>query len=143
MKPPSEPPDGRSRSNEPTREGPDVETGSGDLRAPTHDVVYAVGTFSLMPTGGATGRRTSARRTFVLQRDTDVSGVSGTGEVAEGTLYTNGVVTVTWYGKHSSTSVWPNFESMLAIHGHGGATRVVWDDVPRDEQAAYAEWGPQ
>jgi L-alanine-DL-glutamate epimerase-like enolase superfamily enzyme len=82
-----------------------------------------------MPTGGALRHnRAPQRRTFVLQRDKDISGVSGTGEIAEGTLYTNGVVTVTWYGEHSSTSVWTSFEAMLAIHGHQGATRVVWDD---------------
>lgn len=97
--------------------------------------------FQSMPAGGTT-YRAKKRRTFVLQRDKDISGVSGTGEIAEGTLYSNGVVTVTWYGEHSSTSVWTSMESMLAIHGHQGATRVVWDDVPRDEQAAHAEWGP-
>lgn len=66
-------------------------------------------------------------RTFTLQRDTDVSGVSGTGRVAEGVQFSDGVCVIRWYGVHQSTVVWPSIESVEAIHGHGGATRIVWD----------------
>lgn len=66
-------------------------------------------------------------RTFVLVRDEDVTGISGTGRVAEGIEFSNGKVAVQWIvGDHKSTVVWDSIESVKAIHGHGGATRVVF-----------------
>lgn len=66
-------------------------------------------------------------RTFELQRDEDVSGVSGTGVVAEGVEFTSGVVVITWFGEHASTVIWPGgIRSVIRIHGHDGKTRVVW-----------------
>lgn len=67
-------------------------------------------------------------RPFVLERDTDVTGVSGTGIVAEGVCFSDGVVALRW------TSDWPTsvvfhergMDSVEAVHGHGGATRVIW-----------------
>lgn len=68
-----------------------------------------------------------ATRTFTLVRDVDVSGVSGTGVVAEGVEFSDGTCAVRWItGDHRSTVVWDNVESVEIIHGHGGATRVVW-----------------
>ncbi|GAA4123193.1 hypothetical protein GCM10022215_29600 [Nocardioides fonticola] len=65
-------------------------------------------------------------RTFELHRDTDVSGISGTGVVAEGVEFSDGTAVVRWVvGEHQSTVVWPSLASVEAIHGHGGATRVV------------------
>lgn len=72
-------------------------------------------------------------RRFQLQRDTDVSGVSGTGLVAEGAEFSDGAVVLRW------TSAWPTsvvfhergMESVEAIHGHGGHTRIVWLDPER------------
>lgn len=66
-------------------------------------------------------------KTFILYRDKDVSGVSGTGAVAEGVLFGDGVVVLRWRGMHASTVVWSSLEDALAIHGHDGLTRVVWD----------------
>lgn len=66
-------------------------------------------------------------RTFHLQRDEDVSGISGTGRVAEGVEFSDGTVVVRWLvGDHQSTVVWPGIDAVEAIHGHGGATRIVW-----------------
>lgn len=65
-------------------------------------------------------------RLFVLQRDTDVSGVSGTGVVAEGAIFSDGEAVVHWLGEWPTTTPYPRgIESVKAIHGHGGATRVV------------------
>lgn len=69
-------------------------------------------------------------RRFVLQRDEDETGVSGTGIVAEGVEFSDGTVALRW------TSEWPTsvvfhergMESVHAIHGHGGATEIVWVD---------------
>lgn len=68
-------------------------------------------------------------RRFHLERDTDVTGISGTGVVAEGIVFSNGKTVIAWVvGEHQSTVVWDGIESVDAIHGHGGATRIVWDD---------------
>lgn len=67
-------------------------------------------------------------RRFVLRREVDVSGVSGTGLVAEGVLFTDGIVVIRWHGTHASTVVWDDLADAIAIHGHNGATTVVWLD---------------
>lgn len=68
-------------------------------------------------------------RRFQLARDHDVSGVSGTGVVAQGVQFEDGAVAVRWItGQHRSTVVWDDIDSVEAIHGHGGATRVEWLD---------------
>lgn len=69
-------------------------------------------------------------RRFELHRDQDVSGVSGTGVVAEGVEFSDGPCVVRWIvGDHRSTVVWQGgVEAVEAIHGHSGATRLVWVD---------------
>jgi hypothetical protein len=67
-------------------------------------------------------------RRFHLQRDTDVSGVSGTGRVADGVLWPDGTVSLRWIGARPSVVFWDRLEDAEAVHGHGGATRIVWDD---------------
>ena len=63
--------------------------------------------------------------TFHLTRTTDVSGVSGTGVVAEGTEFSDGTVALRWVvGEHRSTVVWPNIAAVEAVHGHNGATTI-------------------
>lgn len=65
-------------------------------------------------------------RQFKLQRDLDVSGVSGTGVVAEGVIFSDGEAVVHWLGQYPTTTPHPKgIESIKAIHGHGGATRIV------------------
>ena len=68
-------------------------------------------------------------RRFVLERDHDVSGISGTGTVAEGVQFTDGKVVIRWYGARPSTVVWESIEHAEAVHGHNGATRFVWQDA--------------
>ena len=75
---------------------------------------------------------TTNRRTFTLYRDTDPTGISGTGEIAEGAIFTDGTAVLRWKPQptraaHSSTAVWPDIDSMLGIHGHDGKTRIIWD----------------
>jgi len=65
-------------------------------------------------------------RLFQLERDVDVSGISGTGVVAEGVEFTDGTCVIRWRGDRQSTVVWPSVQDVEAIHGHGGATRIVW-----------------
>lgn len=66
-------------------------------------------------------------KNFELHRDVDETGVSGTGVVAEGVEFSDGVVVVRWRGEHASTVVWSKgIASVQAINGHGGKTRMVW-----------------
>jgi hypothetical protein len=65
-------------------------------------------------------------KTFILQRHEDVSGVSGTGVVAEGVEFTDGSVTIRWFGDNPSTVMWENIYAAMAIHGHGGKTQIVY-----------------
>lgn len=67
-------------------------------------------------------------RTFELVRYRDPSGVSGTGVVAEGCEFTDGSVALRWRGDNPATAVWPDVESILAVHGHQGATEIRWID---------------
>lgn len=67
------------------------------------------------------------RRLYLYQR-TDVSGVSGTGIVAHGVEFNDGTVVLRWEGTHPSTAVWADLNTAMAVHGHGGATAVVWVD---------------
>ena len=77
-------------------------------------------------------------RAFVLQRDEDVTGVSGTGVVAEGIEWADGRVTIRWcVGEHRSTVMWDDLASVHAIHGHDGRTRIVW--LPAPERTGEGE----
>lgn len=69
------------------------------------------------------------RTLFHLERDEDESGVSGTGVVAEGIVFSNGKVVMSWLTEHTSIAVYENMAHLEAIHGHGGKTRIVTDCV--------------
>jgi hypothetical protein len=68
--------------------------------------------------------------TFRLLRHRDLSGVSGTGIVAEGVEFSDGAVAIRWLGEHPSTVAWNDIRHMEAIHGHGGDTEIVFDERP-------------
>ena len=65
-------------------------------------------------------------RAFQLRRETDVTGVSGTGIVAEGVEFTDGTVALRWVGKNPTSVVFHDngIKSVEAIHGHDGLTRI-------------------
>jgi hypothetical protein len=67
-------------------------------------------------------------RRFVMERDEDVSGVSGTGIVAEGVVFTDGTTVLRWVTEYTSTAIYPSVGELITIHGHGGATRLHWVD---------------
>lgn len=64
---------------------------------------------------------------FHLQRDVDVTGISGSGRVAEGVVFSNGWVALTWLTEHTSVVFYPSLDDVYAIHGHEGKTRVVFE----------------
>lgn len=79
---------------------------------------------------------------FELHRDVDINGISGTGHIADGVRFAEpadvvfpdgkrlslpaGWCRITWRGDHESTVLWPSVASAIAVHGHGGNTRIVW-----------------
>jgi hypothetical protein len=69
----------------------------------------------------------TARR-FYLNRLEDDSGVSGPGHVAEGCLFSNGRVAVTFLVVPFSMLWYLSVPEMLSVHGHGGKTQLVWTD---------------
>lgn len=71
-------------------------------------------------------------RPFVLRRAEDVSGVSGTGDVAEGVEFTDGTVALRWRSETASTVLWDRLDDAEAVHGHDGRTAVVFADEAAD-----------
>lgn len=76
-------------------------------------------------------------RAFRLVRNEDVSGVSGTGVVAEGVEFSDGVVALRWivppgvpgHGFPTSVVFHDNgIASVEAVHGHSGRTRIEFAD---------------
>ena len=71
------------------------------------------------------GRRSTDRakapdgmRSFTLRREEDVSGVSGTGVVLEGTVFSTGVVVVHWLTPppRGSIAIFDTLDQLLSIH---------------------------
>ena len=68
-------------------------------------------------------------RRFRLVRHEDESGVSGTGMVAEGVVFTNGRVAMSWLTMPGSEAFYQSIKDVEAIHGHGGKTVVEYIDA--------------
>lgn len=62
---------------------------------------------------------------YVLERSEDETGVSGTGTVAEGVIFSDGRCAMRWFGDLSSIAVYNSIRDVEAIHGHNGKTRIV------------------
>ena len=74
-------------------------------------------------------------RRFRLIRIEDVSGVSGTGVVAEGVAFSTGKVVLSWCSEYRSVTVYDTVGDLEAIHGHEGRTRIEWLDAPAPGEA--------
>ena len=68
-------------------------------------------------------------KTFKLVRHHDISGVSGTGIVAEGVTFDSGQTVIYWTRPPHTLSVYPSPEAVLDVHGHDGSTRIEWDET--------------
>ena len=62
---------------------------------------------------------------FWLERVEDNSGVSGTGRVAEGVVFSNGWCALTWLTGYTSVTFYQSIEDVEAIHGHKGNTKIL------------------
>lgn len=67
-------------------------------------------------------------RLFNLVRVVDVSGVSGTGKVAQGVQFDDGCCAMRWLTNPASTAFYASIEDLVVIHGHADTTKVVWAD---------------
>ena len=65
---------------------------------------------------------------FKLNRIKDYSGISGTGIVAEGVVFSDGVAVVRWVNnRHPSTNIYNSIEDVMSIHGHGISTQIEFE----------------
>ena len=67
-------------------------------------------------------------RNFILVREKDVSGRSGTGVVAEGTIFIDGQAVLKWLREPFALGVFASVEELLSVHGHEGNTYVQFSD---------------
>jgi hypothetical protein len=67
-------------------------------------------------------------RRFVLERDIDETGISGTGAIVEGVQFSDGHVAYRWMTEHRTGQYAENMEIVEKVHGHNGKTRIVWVD---------------
>jgi len=67
-------------------------------------------------------------RRFILERHHDVSGVSGTGTIAEGISFSNGRISLQWLVEPCSLTIFNSVNELLEVHGHNGSTRIIWLD---------------
>ena len=73
---------------------------------------------------------------FYLKRLEDESGVSGTGRVAQGFIFDNGKVALTWLSEHPSITIYDNIGEVHAIHSHDGKTEI---EMMPDYKRAFGE----
>ena len=73
---------------------------------------------------------------FYLHRVEDGSGISGTGRIAQGVIFDNGKVALTWLSEHPSVAMYDNIGDVRTIHGHEGKTDVVME---QDWKRAFNE----
>jgi hypothetical protein len=75
-------------------------------------------------------------RRFYLQRKQDESGVSGTGRVAEGMAWEDGIAVLHWLVVGETTGIYAptvkdrrsGIQKIKAIHGHDNRTLLIWVD---------------
>ena len=72
-------------------------------------------------------RENKMAKLFYLQRTEDENGISGTGRIAQGVIFDNGKVALTWLSDTPSTGVYDSIGDVRSIHGHEGKTEVVME----------------
>ena len=70
-------------------------------------------------------------RRFELRRHEDLTGISGTGTVAEGVAFSDGSVALRWLTNWPTSVVFHDrgIDSVTQVHGHGGRTEIAWLDA--------------
>jgi len=75
---------------------------------------------------------------FYLERHEDVHGNSGTGAVAEGVIFDNGMAAMTWLSDEPTVTTFVFPRSIKKLHGHNGRTDVVIEGQ-RGQAARFQE----
>ena len=70
---------------------------------------------------------------FYLERTLDPVGISGTGVIAEGVVFSTGKVVLQWLTEYQSIGIYDSISDVLSIHGHNGTTSVVVIDVDQED----------
>lgn len=82
-------------------------------------------------------RREPSIRKFIVERTNDVGGVSGTGYVCEGVIFTSGKTVVSWLTDTACISIWESFEDFKSIHINShpeNETKIHWFKQEREEE---------
>lgn len=73
-------------------------------------------------------------KTFYLLRHEDLHGHSGLGVVAEGVIFDNGLVALTWLSKWKTITMFSNIKEVHDLHNHGGRTELVIENQKGEGQ---------
>ena len=83
---------------------------------------------------------------FYLQGTQDENGISGTGRIAQGIIFDNGKVALTWLSDTPCTGVYDSIGDVRSIHGHEGKTEVImeqdWKRSFNELKSALAQFDP-
>lgn len=71
-------------------------------------------------------------RKFYLLRNEDLHGHSGLGTVAEGVIFDNGLVALTWLSEWETLTTFRNIQAVKRLHSHEGRTEVIIEGVKKD-----------
>ena len=87
-------------------------------------------------------RSQAGLRSFAVERQADESGVSGTGIVLEGVVFSTGVTVIHWLTPppFGSLNIFSSFDQFMAIHvgpHPTNQTRIHWSDGETWEPGAY------
>src|SRR5260221_5902116 len=72
-----------------------------------------------------------------LERTLDPVGISGTGVIAEGVVFSTGKVVLQWLTEYQSIGIYDSISDVLSIHGHNGTTSVVIIDVDQENSEEF------
>lgn len=61
---------------------------------------------------------------FIMEREEDVSGISGIGIVAEGIIFSDGTVVYRWLSDIATTNIAKCIDDVEKLHGHDGRTEI-------------------
>jgi hypothetical protein len=71
-------------------------------------------------------------RKLYLLRNEDLHGHSGTGTVAEGVIFHNGMVALTWFSEWETMTTFKNVQTLKRLHSHEGRTEIIIEGVKKD-----------
>lgn len=78
-------------------------------------------------------------KTFYLLRHEDLHGHSGLGVVAEGVIFDNGMVAMTWLSEWKTMTTFPNIQTVRKLHSHEGRTEIIIQGKNKKWETCQAE----